>query len=264
MGTSQEDYFAEIARRKRELYGKRNIISAAAGKGKLLGINGRMDYINEVVPFCYCAQKDVVEPTSNPCNLEPYHVVLVGCPGELSPAWINPVENYVKRGGYLVTTDWSLENLIPKVAPGFISAGGKGDGMYSIRLVADNHPFLADVNPDRLGQWDIETSSDLVRIENSEMVKVLIDSPKLQESKKHGAIMVTFPLEKGHIVHFVSHLHLQKSSEDDKYNAAFILTNIIDEAIRQRYSIAPPKIKIRPAEKSSKKISVKIKRSIRS
>lgn len=269
MSRDIQEVFKEIEQNKITHHGKGPIIDTAKKQGKLLGVKGRMDYIHQVVPFCYCSQKDVVESTSTPANLKQYNVILVGCPGQLGLEWISALQTFVTEGGYLVTTDWSLRNLLPAIAPGYISVGCSHQGMYEIRFVDTTHPFLEDAASSNLSRWEVEYASELIRIDNTAAVKILIDSPGLIKQTGYGAIMVTFPFGKGCITHFVSHVYLQKGTKDDKYAAAFILTNIIDEAIRVQFNVtasrkaaAVPKIPIKIISVKAKPgISIQVKQT---
>ena len=63
--------------------------------------------------------------------------------------------------------------------------------------------------------------------------------------KKPSAVLVTFPFGEGTVVHAISHFHLQGGSQKGKYVSAFILTNVIEEAINQRHA-SRVRLKVRP------------------
>src|SRR5947209_1820686 len=59
------------------------------------------------------------------------------------------------------------------------------------------------------------------------------------------ANLVAFDFGKGMVVHVISHFHLQGSEERGEYISAYILTNVIDEAIRRRHpEQAAPRIRL--------------------
>lgn len=224
--------FARLEQDKLAMPNKKEIIDTLKKKGRLLGVKGSMDYIQEVVPHCYASEKALVSADGPVPPLGEYTAVLVGCPGDLNSKWRSALKTFVANGGFLITTDWALA-LLHDIFPGYISYGGTASGDKSIKFCDLGHPFLEGIKGKGLGVWHVETASHTVMVDAPKAVKVLLSAKDLDPDP----VMVTFPYEKGTVVHFISHFHLQKSDNDTRYVCAFILTNIIEEATRQKYHL---------------------------
>ena len=101
-------------------------------------------------------------------------------------------DNFVSRGGLLLTTDWALSNVIEAGFPGTIRKGPK-----------ESHDDVVGVIPvegctDEVTQcfggeesapvWWLETSSYMVEIVDPEVVEVLVYSDEMQS--KYGSPIV--------------------------------------------------------------------------
>ena len=84
--------------------------------------------------------------------------------------------------------------------------------------------------------------SHRIRVVEPRRVQVVLEAPEMGACP---AIMVAFDFGKGMVVHVISHFHLQGSEERGEYISAYILTNVIDEAIRRRHpEQAAPRIRL--------------------
>lgn len=228
----------------RNLPGKAETINIGKEKGALLAIPGSMDYIDKVLPHCELKTKDIINDVKrSPPDLEVYDVVLVGCPGKLKKPWHVAIKKFVEKGGYLITTDWCLDNLVAKVFPNTIAKAGVASGSFPVEVANPSHPFVQGIEDKTGVLWKVESASHLIKVKNEKAVQVLLRSKKMN---RHSSILVTFQFGKGHVVHAISHFHLQGGGEEGQYVSAFIITNVIEEAIKAKYQGKPsPRIKIR-------------------
>ncbi len=135
-------------------------------------------------------------------------VLIIDCgPHNLSFNGAVKIQNFVKNGGYLLTTDWMIDRLDQNVFPGFIAWSGANNRqkMYEASLVG-KHPALfrhAVTN----GAWKMDIHCHLIRIFNREKVRVLATSPELAQEDPDGlgALAVVFPFGRGYVMHMMAH-----------------------------------------------------------
>jgi len=241
----------EVHRLKMRNAQKSRVVEAVQTRGRILGVQGSMDSVQSVIPLCYAAVRDVVVPGAAPDRaLSDYHVVVVGCPGKLTSEWCKALVGYVSGGGWLVTTDWAVAHILERWFPSMVyHAGTISAGNVPVLYPAPDHPLIAGAPEHGVVRWDIERSSYLIGVKNEGVVEVLIVSPELKADRQRkgllpigsagkqapqgGPVMVTFRWGKGRVVHFISHLHLQASDAKGRLVSAYILTNVLDEAVCQ-------------------------------
>lgn len=219
----------------REYPGKARDVDRAKVHGRLLGVQGDMDYLNQVLTHCPGKLHTILNPSDDPPALKNYDVVLVGCPGKFSnpTRWLPAIQQFVQNGGHLVTTDWCLRNLIQKAFPDTILEEGRASGSFPIVVCDRNHPFLLGMTEAGGVKWEVEVASHRIRILDPKRVRTLLEAP---EMGKHPAILVTFSSGAGQVTHAISHFHLQGGTDRGKYVSAYILTNIIEDAVAKRLS----------------------------
>lgn len=246
MGSLKDTFDAVVADKVRSLPEKARVVETAKQRGKILAVRGSFDYLDQVLPHCYAAEKRIVEPREPPGDLRGFDVVLVGCPGQLPAGiWGPALRQHLEGGGLLATTDWALEHLIAPVFPGTIARQGTAQGSFPLRVRAPGNPLLQGIEGCAGTAWVVEGASHRIGILDPKQVEVVLDSPKMGDP---SAVLVTFPVGAGLVVHAISHFHLQGSGKAGEYISAYLLTNIIDEAVRRRH-IEPRKaarIKILP------------------
>jgi len=235
----------------RTIPGKAKVIETAKTKGRLLAVHGNYDYVEKILPHCYAAVKVLIQPNEAPPNLRDFDVVFVGCPGKVSVSqWAKPLVSFVEVGGVLLTTDWCLANLVQPVFPQTIRQEGTAQGTFPLHVRQPGHPLLEGIASCEGTRWIVEGASHRIGILNRKAVEVILDAPTMGEP---AAVLVTFPVGKGLVVHAISHFHLQGSEETGEYVSAYLVTNVIDEAIRRRHlePLAPRIHVLDPSKPSS-------------
>ncbi len=143
----------------------------------------------------------------HPEVLSAARVLIINCAGELKRDQLQEVRDFVSNGGYLLTTDWSLDNMLQQTFPGYVEWNrGKSDrNMYSSTIVNPD-PVLFD-NTVRSAYWKLDLSAHMIRIRRPDAVRVLCTSPELaSEDPDHmGALAVVFRFGKGYVLHMVGH-----------------------------------------------------------
>jgi hypothetical protein len=224
---------------------KARVIETVQQSGRILAVRGRYDYLEQVLPYCYAADKQLVEPRRPPADLAACDVVLVGCPGKLSVKhWGGALQAFLEAGGSLVTTDWGLDNLIERLFPGILAWQGSAAGTFPLRFRNPDSPLLQGITDCAGTPWVVEAASQCIGILDPKRVDVVLDAPAMGEP---AAVLVTFPVGAGLVVHAISHFHLQGSAKAGEYISAYLLTNIIDEAVRRRRpELSQPRVRLVP------------------
>ncbi len=217
----------------RTIPGKARLIETAKERGRLLAIRGRFDYVEKVVPYCYAAEKRLAGSSGPPPDIAGFDVVWVGCPGKLKRRrWEEPLRRLLAAGGILVTTDWGLTNLIQVLFPGTIERAGEASGTFPLRVRSPHHPLLEGIASCTGTPWMVEAASHRIGIRDPKRVEVILDAPQMGEP---SAVLVAFGVGPGLVVHAISHFHLQGSEKSGEYVSAYLLTNVMDEAMRRKH-----------------------------
>lgn len=206
-------------------------------EGRLLAIDGCFDHWREVLPLVRAGVKDLIQPGEQPpLRLSEYHVAAVGCPGRDLPASQRAeVFAYLQGGGHLLTTDLCLGHLV--TADDWLGtsrvavAGTCSTELVACELVAPGHALLSGVRPG--ARWQVEGGGHLIRVVDGQDVEVLITSPDL--AARYGAgcdvILLTLEVDRGRLVHFLSHAYAQTTDAQGAQAAATILVNLLDMAV---------------------------------
>jgi hypothetical protein len=241
----------------RNIPGKAKIIETAKQSGRLLAVRGAYDYVERVVPHCYAGDKKIIDATTSAPSFQEVDAIFVGCPGKLSLThWQKPLLGFLDRGGVLLTTDWCLGNFVEKLFPNMVRRKGSASGTFPLRVLQPKHPLLSGI-PDCGGtSWVVEAASHKIEIVDPKRVATILDAPNMGEP---SAVLVAFEVGNGLVVHAISHFHLQGSDKAGEYVSAYILTNVIDEAIRRRYPDADVSSRVRVTDRDQSPPPLRIK-----
>lgn len=139
-------------------------------------------------------------------------LVFANCPGTNHSGLTKNIANLVNDGTWLVSSDWSLANV---VAPHFPDTIRRGQGVSGDEVVGVEpwHDSLwSDIVV--LGcdpQWWLEGSSYPIHIDNPEMVKIEAVSHDMLVKYKQSAVAVRFPWGAGEVFHIISHFYLKRT-----------------------------------------------------
>lgn len=170
---------------------------------------GQYDSVQEVlrrlkVPF-------VTDPWAR--NLRNSKIAFANCTGTTPRVLSTRAEPFVRDGGWLVSTDWSLESVVQRHFPGTVRR--KASGITPDQVVAveaDNGSLWSEVVV--LGtdpQWWLETSSYPIEILDEDKVHVEAASHELYVQHQAPAVAVRFDWHAGHVYHVISHLWLKRT-----------------------------------------------------
>ena len=187
---------------------------AAVVASDIVVVSGCYDHVERVLQALEVPYQTVQPGLLTRVDLRPEQLLVVNCPGELTPAEIIKVRDFVAAGGSLFTTDWALRNVIEPAFPGLVEYNDRptGDDVIGIEVVDSDSPYLQGVlDGDDNPQWWLEGSSYPIRVLDPERVRVLIRSGELGEKYGECAVAVVFEFGKGEVFHMISHYYLQRT-----------------------------------------------------
>lgn len=168
--------------------------------------------------------------------------IFYNCTGRAAPPRsIAAIEQWVKDGGFLFSSDWGVQIVVEKAFPGYIKAARDGsravmtpDETITFTIAPGKHPLLQGLPPEQeTARWWLEESSIPFVIEKPDEVEVLVVSADLE--RKHGSklVAVTFRYGKGRVVHVLGHMFQKEGNLRGAYAMQRLLLNFLYQAIRQ-------------------------------
>ena len=145
-------------------------------------------------------------------RLRPEQLLVVNCPGHVSPRSIDRIRGFVAGGGSLFTTDWALRHVLEPAFPGVVAYNDRPTRDEVVRVEVHEHdnPYLdgvMDGSDDPV--WWLEGSSYPIRVLGE--AEVLIASRELAERYGESPVALLFRHEGGEVLHMVSHYYLQRT-----------------------------------------------------
>jgi len=186
------------------------------GGSKVWIIKGEHDSVESVfdamqIPYVLATASTVNEQGFTFGNAQ---AVFINCSGnKIDRSGLNSIENYVTKGGRLITTDWAVESIIERAFPGTIRRLGDRKTNDEVVIVEP----IGEVGASMIGldyegaepKWWLESASYPIEIIDDKVIPII--SSKEMEAR-HGSphIAVMFNYGKGNVMHFVSHLKAQR------------------------------------------------------
>ncbi|MFX1425329.1 MAG: hypothetical protein ACFFBE_02675 [Promethearchaeota archaeon] len=167
-----------------------------------------LDMIN--VPYVLIEPEEV-----NQIELNPDQILIINCPGNLYDDILPKVKEFVKRGGFLFTTDWALQNILEKIFPEYVKYNQRptADDCVAVQVVDKSNKFLEGLfKADEEPIWWLESSSYPIEIIDKKNVKILVTSKEMERKYGEAPIVITFDYgDGGTILHMTSHYYLQRA-----------------------------------------------------
>jgi hypothetical protein len=230
MGVDLRKIYAKVAKIKQ--MEKRKAFIKVSNNGAVLGINGNMEKIENAVKNLYANQQDVTDFSKlGSIDLSKYHLILVGSHGKKAPL-ASRLKKYVQEGGYLVTTGRCLDTIIADLFPESVTFDKKEikGGTFKGEISNLEHPFFRGATKKKALKLWIDEKSHPIKKKEQE-IEELVSSKKLEKKYGSGALIISFNYGEGTVVHMMSKLHPTKSNDQGHYISAYILSNILDEAM---------------------------------
>jgi hypothetical protein len=166
-----------------------------------------LDLIN--VPYVLIQPQDF-----DKINLKPDQILIINCPGDIREG-LSKIETFVKKGGFLFTTDWALLNILEKIFPSYVKYNQKptADDCVRVEVVDKSNKFLEGLFQGEADPiWWLESSSYPIEILDKNKVNKLVTSREMKEKYGEAPILITFEYgDGGTVLHMTSHYYLQRS-----------------------------------------------------
>lgn len=145
-------------------------------------------------------------------GLHPYGLFVANCPGELNPDDVEPIAWFVRAGGYLFASCWSVHETIEKVYPGVLRKfpiNGQVIDNVETEPAALQSPFIDGVFKDLVRPVYCLEGAHLIDVLDRERAEVLMDSPWTEEKYGCGNMAAWFRAGHGLILDSANHFEEQ-------------------------------------------------------
>jgi hypothetical protein len=201
------------------------------GDADVIVVRGEYDFIENVLGLASTPFKLINPEQLNTAKLRPDQILFINCPGRLKPLALRKITEFVRSGGFLFTTDWSLKNVLEISFPGFVRFNQKptSDEVVRVEVLDTDDPFLKSLlGPDDDPQWWLESSSYPIEIINKESVHVIVKSKEIEGKSGQAPVFIMFDYGEGKVYHMISHFYLQRSETRTARHKASAV-NYLDE-----------------------------------
>lgn len=172
-------------------------------------------------------------------SLSAVKVMVIDCPGRVPRESFQKIRDWVAQGGYLLSTDWSGDNAIQPVFPGYIEWTGKKnrDSIYPAELTYTD-PALA-TNLVTNSTWKMDIECHPVRAIRQD-VRVIARSSQLaaEDPASQGALGVVFPFGRGYVMHLVGHFDNNTALPNRIADAAPVIRISMRQALATNFVVA--------------------------
>lgn len=174
---------------------------------EVLEIKGQWDKADHTLKKLGIPHTTIGSGQLNSIGLARTKVLVVNCAGTLDRNALQGIRDFVVRGGYLLTTDWALDNMLRQTFPGFVEWNkGKSKGnVVDAHVVLPEREFFGGTVSN--ASWKLDEESQTIRVLKPDVVKVLAVSRDLAplDPDRQGILAVAFSFGKGKVLHMVGH-----------------------------------------------------------
>lgn len=218
------------------------------GDRKILVVNGHYDKVETVLELLHVKHEEVSSRKLELTDLADRRVLILNCTNEkLSRGTLRRVRDFVAEGGYLLTTDWGIENVLKDAFEGYLEPVTdpvmKGRNVSTLNEVIHIHAA-----PDRRGHfllagtslgegeamWWLEESTYPFVVKRPKDVEVLIESTDLKERYGSDAVAATFRFGKGRVLHMLGHFYQKEGNLKGTFSTQRLIANFLVAAVRRR------------------------------
>jgi hypothetical protein len=148
-------------------------------------------------------------------DFEKCKIMIIDCAGVVPKETLQKIRDFVLKGGFLVSTDWTLQNVLERAFPNFVQWNRDNtDGSITDAYVLEPENSLLAGIPGRRFTWKLDRLSQCLRIMNPSKVSILARSsllaardPQLRviDPMQAGALAIEFSFGRGKVLHLVGH-----------------------------------------------------------
>ncbi|MFW9970009.1 MAG: hypothetical protein ACFFDF_07390 [Candidatus Odinarchaeota archaeon] len=183
-------------------------------ESSIIIVAGAYDKIELVLNLIKVPYVLIQPPELSQIELNPEQILIINCPGNVYEDSLPKIKEFVNKGGFLFTTDWTLLNILEKIFPRYLKYNQKptADDCVRVEVLDKTNKFLEGLfNEEADPIWWLESSSYPIQILDKTRVKLLIVSKEMQEKYGEDPIVITFDYGEGTVLHMTSHYYLQRA-----------------------------------------------------
>lgn len=174
---------------------------------EVLEVKGQWDKADHTLKKLGISHMTIAAGQLNRTGLAKTKVLVINCAGTLGRDSLQAIRDFVVRGGYLLTTDWALDNMLRQTFPGYVEwnkGKSKGNVVDAQVVFPDRELFQGTVSH---ASWKLDEESQTIRVLKPDVVKVLAVSRDLAplDPDRQGILAVAFSFGKGKVLHMVGH-----------------------------------------------------------
>lgn len=182
-------------------------LTTQGSPGQVIEVKGQWDKADRPLTAMGIPHTTIPARHLDDIDLSACRVLVINCAGTIPRDARQKVRDFVANGGALLTTDWSLHNMLEACFPGYV----RWNGWKSKSEVVDAE-VLPAAQPLARGLvsnagWKLDLESQTIAVLDRQRVRVLARSSSLarQEPDKQGILAVLFPFGRGQVLHLIGH-----------------------------------------------------------
>lgn len=181
-------------------------------------VKGAWDKSSEILTAMGIHFKEIKARELRDISLNNTKVLVINCEGKIPEEAIEPIRQWVVRGGYLISTDWTLHSFIERAFPNTIAWNGQNtDGSAVDALMVARDPSVMIGMPAQRATWKLDQESQMVKVLRPEVVQIIARSQMLTSrtnaknfraqpnANLQGILACEFPYGRGRVLHMVGH-----------------------------------------------------------
>lgn len=185
-------------------------------EGEIVVVQGTYDHVEKLmdtlkVPYEKISREAMATHNSG-------RVIFVNCAqyNGVAKKVKDGIKHFVEDGGRLVTTDWSL-GLVTSIFPGKLKkTKNTNDDVVQIQCPTElSRKFIGMNYAQCKPQWWLEGSSHIYDVVSDD-VEAIITSEEMEDKYGKPYVAVGFKEGRGEVLHFISHLELQRTKQKGK------------------------------------------------
>jgi len=214
-------------------------------KHDLLVARGHYDKCEETLHLLTVPHDSVPMVRLDRTDFKGRKVLIVNCSNEtLAKKTLERIRKFVNDGGYLLTTDWAVANVLEPAFPEYIRPLRRNgrkvitkDEVINIRGArGKKRHFIMKGMPiaDGTAKWWLEESSFPFEILKKQAVEVLIESADLKDRYGVSSVAVTFRHGKGRVLHMLGHIYQMEGNLKGTFSTQRMMANFLIGAVRKQ------------------------------
>jgi len=209
---TKKGYREEIAD---DEYGKSKYLIEILKKAQIVCVLGKWDHAEIVLEHLGIPTTIITPQKIYDIGLNPKQLMLINCEGSTGKKQnIGRIQWFVHVGGYLMATDWALQNAVVKAFPGYVNRHSKsktGNDVVIIEAADPDHPLLKGVFTRTTElMWWLEVIAYPMLVEDLFRTEILVDSLEMLQKYYSSPMATVFDFGHGKVETCVSHFYLQE------------------------------------------------------